>query len=176
MTATTSMNQPDQGTQEPTQAPSRQAIAERLLRLRDEVIVRNHLAGMEVKSAVHELGRELDKLAASFSRGVETVTKSAPHDARLRMYIALADSNARFLEMESAIKAALAGAARSATVVAETARLKAALARMDAESSLETRRQELTREMHLLEQLSGALLKELGHRLSKLSVETSKIV
>lgn len=153
-----------------------EAIAQRLLRLRDEMIVKNRLAGMEVKDAVHELGRELSKLASFFSRGVETMTTTLPHEAKLRMYIALLDSNARLLEMESAVKSALAGAARSAAVVAETARLKAALGKMDAESAFEARRGELEKELHLLEARSAEVLRDIDGRLTKLGIETGKII
>lgn len=160
---------------EPTHA-QREALAQRFLRLRDELIVRNHLAGMEAKSAVHELAREMEKLASSFSRSFDMAVEEVPNDLRLRWYMALLDSNTRFLEMEAAVKSALAGAAHSATVVAEVARVKAALARMDAHSAMETRRAALKKELHDVEARSAKVLKDIEARLTRLGIETSKIV
>lgn len=159
----------------PTGAPH-EALAQRFLRLRDEMIVRNHLAGMEAKSAVHELAHEIEKLASSFTRSLETAAEEVPHDIRLRMYMALLDSNTRFLEMEAAVKSALAGAAHSAAAMAETARLKAALGRMDAESAVEARRIALKKDLHDVEARSAQVLKDIDARLTRLGIETGKIV
>lgn len=172
MTAT-SMNQADKIKKH---LPTEEAIAQRLRRLRDEMIVRNHLAGMEAKEAVHELGRELDKLASVFARRIEDAATTLPHEAKLHMYLAYFDSNARLLEMESAIKTALTGAARSAAVVAETARVKAALGRMDARDALGARRHELRKEMAQLETRGAEVLKDIEARLTKLGVEAGKII
>ena len=155
--------------------PAEEAIAARLLRLRDEMVVKNHLAGMEVKEAVHELGHELAKLALFFSRGLHTAA-AMPQEARLTTYLALFDANTRLMEMESAVKAALTGAAHSATMVADGLRLKATLGRMDAESALELRRHELKKDLHQLEARGAAALKDIDARLSKLGIETGKIV
>ncbi len=150
-------------------------VVERFLRLRDELIVRNHLAGMEMKEAAHELAREIEKLAMSFTRGLETVS-ALPHDAKVRMYLAYLDSDARLLEMETAVKTALAGAARSAVAVAETARVRAALARMDVQDAVGTHRHELSNEMHELEVRSAQVLDDIAARLTKLGIKTTKII
>ena len=164
MTTTTTETTPSGGDHE--------AIAARLLQLRDELVVKNHLASMEVKDAVRELGHELEKIAAVFTRGVTTLSD----DAKRRMHFGLLDANARFLEMETAVKAALAGAAHSAAVVVETARVKSALARMDAQDAVEARRKELKDELRHLEARGDEALRNLDARLTALGIASSKIV
>jgi hypothetical protein len=152
------------------------AIEQRLRQLRDELVVRNHLAGMDVKDAVHELTKELDHLASVFSRRVEVAVARLPEEAAIKTYLALFDANTRMLEIEKAVKAALAGAAHSATVLTETARMKAALARLDAKDAVEARRAQLRTKLHEMEARGSQALTDIEARLAKLAVDTNRVV
>jgi len=159
-----------------TNAMREEAIVARLMTLRDELIVRNHLATMEVKEAVHALSAEVERTAHAISARVGSVAAELSHEGKLRFYVALFDNDARLLEMEAAIKSALAGAMRSARFVAETARMKTALARMDAADAMEERRKALGAQLHLLEERSVRVIDDIEKRLESLGISTTKII
>jgi hypothetical protein len=152
------------------------AVEDRLHQLRDELLVRNHLATMEVKDAVHDLSKELEHLASIFSNRVEVAVSRLPEEAALKTYLALFDANTRMIEMEKAVMAGLAGAAQSVTVVTETARMKAALGRMDAKDAVEARRTQLRTQLHEMQARGAQALTDIETRLAKLGANANRVV
>lgn len=152
------------------------AIKQQLARIRDELVVRNHLAGMEVKEAVEGVAKEVDKLSSRLGNELSDAVSSAAGEARVQGHLALLEVKDRMGVLEGVIRTALHGAAKSPTFLGETARLHLALARMDAEQALEEKMKELRRDANKLNVESAAVLKDLELKLERLAAEAAKYV
>ena len=147
-----------------------------LSRIRDELVVRNHLAGMDVKEAVDGVAKEIDKLSAKVSRDFSEATASVAGEARVQGHLALMEMKDRMGVLEDVVRKGLQGAAKSPAFLSDTARLHLAFARMDAEQAVEEKVKELRRDSHKLNTESAALLKDLEFKLERLAAEAAKYV
>lgn len=145
-------------------------------RLRDELVVRNHLAGMEVKDAVAGLAQELDKLSAKITKDLAESVASASDEARVQGHLGVLELKERIELLEGAVKKGLQGASKQPTFLAETARLHLALARMDAQQAIEERTKELRRDSQKLKGESAVMLKDLELKLEQIAAEAAKYV
>lgn len=162
----------------PEGSPSQQhaiAMRARLEGLRDVLLLKNHLAGMDAKDAAHRLSREVGRLSTVMAMRAHDLAAQA-RDADFMLLAAMFEVNTRLLAMESALKTALAGAARSATAAGETTRMKSSLAAMDAQDAVDARVAEAKRALHQMEDCGAHAVRELDALLTRVGVRASKIV
>lgn len=148
---------------------SAEQLAGELKKLSDAILFKNHKATDEVKDAVRVIANELERTA-------ETIRKSGPALATLRDeatvqgHLALLEAKDKLTLLDQLVRTALDGAATSPTFIGETARLKLALARMDAADLFEEKRRLLKEESRRLETLTETTLREIDQHLAGISV------
>lgn len=153
-----------------------QRIKLALARLRDELIVRNHLAGMDIKEAVDSVALELDRWVARLDHSFSDATAAVVDEAQLQGHLALLEIRERLTAVEDVLRQGLHGAAKSQTFMQETARLHLTLARMEAEQDLSEQVKRLRLRRHQLAEESVSLLHDLEHRLEVIARETNKYI
>jgi predicted nucleic acid-binding Zn-ribbon protein len=151
-------------------------MKDRLARLRDQLVVRNHLAGLEIKDAVSSLSKELEKVSTKINADLVEAVGAATDEARVQGHLGLLELKQRVELLESALKKGLRGAIKEPTFLAETAQLQLALARMDAEQAIHDRAKELRQRGHALKHESAEMLKDLEHKIEQMTAEAAKYV
>jgi hypothetical protein len=148
--------------------PTAQHIADELKKLSDEVLWKNHRASDEVKDAVK-------LVAAELARTAEALKRSAPGLAALRDeaavqgHLAVLEARDKLMLLDDVVRNALQGATSSPTFIGETARMKLALARMDAADLFEEKRRLMLEERRRIQQLNVTALRDLEDRLADLT-------
>lgn len=166
-----------QTTREPKQTDSARSsaekLAEELKKLSAAVLWKNHRATDEVKDAVRLVASEL-------ARTAETIRSCAPALATLRDetavqgHLALLEAKDKLTLLDDLVRSALDGASESPTFIGETARLKLALARMDATDLFEEKRRLLTNESRRIEAMTDATMKDIESRLDELAAAVDR--
>ena len=127
------------------------ALATELRGLMDDVRVRLHLAGMDVRGSWEELSKQAQQLSTQLERAAKDVSKSAlTQEARLRVHLAVMEAKEQWTHLQPR----LATVANSLQKVGDEAidglralpgeqlKLQAALAQMNATTAIEQRTQE----------------------------------
>jgi hypothetical protein len=140
------------------------SLADRVTQLAEDVLMKNHRASHDVREAVAILARELTATAEKL-KGSVVVAIGARDEAALQAHLALLDAHDRLELMSEVVRIALAGAERSSTFLGETARVKLALARMDASDLLEEKRRLLREEQRRFEQRTEAAYRKVEERI-----------
>ena len=140
-------------------------IAGELMRIGTVLLVRNHSATEEVREAVKSVARELEA-TATLLRDAARLATSARDDGIVQSHLALLQAKDRIQVLEELVKRGLVGAATSATFIGETARVKLALARMDAVDLFEEKRLMLLEERRRFHIATEAALADVEARLS----------
>lgn len=146
---------------------------EELRRLRDELGVRLHLAGLEAKGLWSSLEPHLARIEARLEEAAAGAAREL-HDqeAALRLHLALMDARDRLAEVEPALRSLgdriRAAGAEVAGGIPDPVRLQAKLASMDLEDALQRRRREVERGLREVEAFGGRLVDEIATRLRKL--------
>ena len=147
--------------------PDAQRVAARLTALRDELLLRSRAASPDVRDAIRTIADEIERAA-------ESIRKAGPALATLRdevavqSHLAVLEAKDKVALIDDVARRALRGAPPSPTLIGETARLKLALARMDAVDLFEEKRRRLQDEQRRLEQTTDAALRDLEGRVSAL--------
>lgn len=162
--------QPAAGSSLPPQTPENQRerarrLADKLAQLSADVRARNADASDEVKAAAGVLADEIARIATA----VRTLPSSLLRgELAVQRHLALLEAKDRFAVIERIARTALAGAARSSTFFAETARMKLALAKLDASDVIEETRRRMKKKGHELEARGEAALSDLDDRVTDL--------
>ncbi len=160
------MTQPESPTQN-GERPSARHIADGLKKLSDEVLWKNHRATEEVKDAVKIVAAELARTADALMRSVPGLA-TLKDEAEVQGHLAVLEARDKLTLLDELVRTALHGANASPTFIGETARLKLALARMDAADLFEEKRRLMLEERRRIQQMNVAALKGLEERLAEL--------
>jgi hypothetical protein len=137
------------------------------MKLSDAVVWKNHRATQEVRDAVKIIAAEL-------ARTADTIRSCAPALATLRDqatvqgHLALLEAKDKLTLLDDLVRSALNGANESPTFIGETARLKLALARLNAADLFEEKRRLLTEESRRVEAMTDSTLNDIDARLAEL--------
>lgn len=149
--------------------------AQGLSRLRDELRVQLHLAGMEAERAWEALEPHVSHTETRLRHAAESARHGA-HDrkATLEMHLALMDVRDRLREMEPALHALgqriQQAGAEAAASVPDPVKLQARLASMDAADALQARRREVERGIQEVEAFGRRLAEEIVALLERLAL------
>lgn len=147
--------------------PSAEHIADELKKLSDAVLWKNHRATDEVKDAVKIVAAELARTAEALKRSAPGLA-ALRDDAAVQGHLAILEARDKLKLLDDLVRNALHGAHQSPTFIGETARLKLALARMDAADIFEEKRRLMLDERRRIQQMNITALKELEDRLTDL--------
>jgi hypothetical protein len=143
-------------------------LAAELKKLSDAIVQRNFRAADEVRDAVgvvaFELQRTADRLKAS-----GPALAALRDEATLQSHLALLEAKDKLMLLDDLVRRALDGAAKSPTFIGETARLKLALARMEATDLFEQKRRLLSEERRRIEAMTDAALNDIDAHLTALT-------
>lgn len=143
-------------------------LATELKKLSDEIKWRNHRAAIEVKEAVQVVAGELDRTADAL-RACGPALAALRDEATVKGHLALLEAKDKMTLLEDLVRRALRGAAESPTFIGETARLKLALAKLEATDLFEDKRRLLNDERRRVEAMTQATLRELDVRLAEIA-------
>ena len=146
-------------------------VATDMKRLSDAVLWKNHRAPEELRVAVNMVANELFRTADAI-QACGPALATLRDEATVQGHLALLEAKDKLALLDDLVRTALNGAQRSPSFIGETARLKLALARMDANDFFEQKRRLLTKERRRIESMTDAALKELDERLGELAKET----
>ena len=139
-------------------------IVEELHKLSEELLARNHRAATEVREAVNMVASELVKTADKLKTSVPSPA-ALRDEVAVQAHLALLEAKDRLGLLEELVKRALAGAESSPTFIGETARMKLALARMEAADVFEEKRRLLREERRRFQTAADAALADLDARI-----------
>lgn len=140
---------------------------EGIARLRDEVRVRVHLAGLEAKQAWEGLETQLGRAQTRLEQAARSAEQGL-HDgpAGLEVHLAVMEARDRLRELAPALQAIRARIERAgeqgAAQVPDALKLEAQLAKMDLADAVERRRAEAERGMREIRTRLRALADEIG--------------
>lgn len=143
-------------------------IALDLKKLSDAVLWKNSSATDEVKTAVKIVAGELARTADALQRSAPELG-ALRDEAMVQGHLAVLEARDRLTLLDELVRDALRGANQSPTFIGETARLKLALARMDAADVFEEKRRLLLEERRRLHMMNLTALRELQDRLAELT-------
>lgn len=150
---------------------SAEQLAGELKKLSDEIQWRNHRAAAEVKDAVRLVAGELERTAETLRAGGQGLA-ALHEEAKVQGHLALLEAKDKVGLLADLVRRALRGAEHSPTFIGETARLKLALARMDASDLFEAKRRLLKDERRRVEEMNDATLRDLAARLAEIASTT----
>jgi hypothetical protein len=150
---------------------SAQQLGAELKKLSDEIRWRNHRAVAEVRDAVHVVAGELEQTAATLNASAP-VLATLLDEATVQGHLALLEAQDRLTLLDELVRTALRGASSSPSFIGETARLKLALAKLEATDLFEEKRRLLKEERKKLEATTAQALKELDVRVEEITSRT----
>lgn len=143
-------------------------IALDLKKLSEAVLWKNSRATDEVKTAVKIVAGELARTADALQRSAAGLG-ALRDEATVQGHLAVLEARDRLKLLDELVRNALHGANESPTFIGETARLKLALARMDAADVFEEKRRLLLEERRRLQLMNLSALRDLQDRLAELT-------
>lgn len=158
------------------QIPEKASLAaKRLAELRDELRLQIHLAGMETKDLLDEdVDPELEKLWGRLEAATQAVGGTAD-DAELRAHLLLMEARDRWETLSSGVRHVVEDIKHRGKRTREKldmARVKAHLAKLDAEDEVEDRRKTLQEK---LKQARDVVLQESAGMLDDLAASIEKL-
>ena len=141
---------------------SAEKLADALHKLSKQLLWRNYRASSEVKDAVGVVAAELERTAETLKACAPTL----PEQANVQSYLALLEAKDKLTLLDDMVRAALRGAEGSASFIGAAARLKLALAKLEATDLFEEKRRRLQHESRRAQAMTEATLKELEERLA----------
>lgn len=152
----------------PSHAPSPARLADELQKLSEAILWKNHRATQEVKDAVKIVAAELVRTAENLKDSAPALA-AVRDEATVQGHLALLEAKDKLALLDDLVRNALQGAHMSPTFIGETARLKLALARMEAADLFEEKRRLLLEERRRVEAMNARALRELEARLSEIA-------
>lgn len=143
---------------------STERLAAELKKLSEALRWKNARASDEVKDAVHAIAQELERTAARLEESAPSLA-ALRDEATLQGHFAVLEAKDKLAVLEDAVRSALKGAGTSATFLGEAARMKLALARMDAADLFADKRRLLHEEHRRLARATDTTLHDLEKRL-----------
>ena len=127
-----------------------QSLAGELARLRDEMMLKIHLAEMDARDAWNQISPEVEKVEKRLEESARRAVDGVGDEAELQLHLAFMDARERWGELEGHLRGIASRVRRAGTQAIEAlvslpdrAKLHTTLARMDAEDAWAERLAEL---------------------------------